>query len=360
MIRVALDTTALQLGGGGVATYTRELREALKRRTDISLVEIAHLCPRSHSTARRITSGLDRELRWYRRGIQRAAKAANADLIHIPASLPVRSLKRPLVLTIHDAIPWRHPEWFTRANALQQRTLMKGVAHRATRVLTDSAASKVDLVEILGLDPDRVDVIHLGISNAFSPSLRDVDWLRARFGARGPVILSVGTPEPRKNIAGSLATFARVRAEIPDAKLLLVGGDGWRNTELETLLKPFGDAVIRAGRITFEELVRVYASADCFLFPSLREGFGFPPLEAMASGLPVVCSDQPSLPEVVGAAALTADPDDAETLAAHVIDVVSTPSVRDDLRRRGLERSAAFTWQRTADATVEAYHRALA
>lgn len=360
MIRVAFDTTALLLGGGGVATYTRELRDALALRADVEVVELAHARSGSRSTARRIAGGLDRETRWYRRGIEHEALAMQADLIHIPASLPVHSRALPLVLTIHDAIPWRHPEWFTRANALQQRLLVGRAARAATRIITVSASARSDLIETLGLQPNGIEAIHEGISPAFSPECRDTAWLERRFSLSGPILLSVGTPEPRKNLATTLRVYARVHEQIPTASLLLVGGHGWRNADLEEAIARTPGRVVQTGHLPFDDLVRAYASADCLLFPSLMEGFGFPPLEAMASGVPVVCSDRPSLPEIVGDAARTCPPLDESALAAACIELLQDASTAEEARRRGLAHVERFTWEATAEQTVAAYRRALA
>ena len=358
-MRVAFDSTPERLSGAGVGTYARELRAGLGAHPEIALIDIVHPPTGQGGAPRRIAAGLAREGWFYPRGLENAAAALHADLIHTPASVPAISRRIPLVVTIHDAIPWRNPEWFTRANATQQRLLVTHTAKRATRVITDSPASRDDLVELVGIDPERIDVIHLGVSPAFSPALRDAEWLRARYGVAGPIVLSVGTPEPRKNLAGTLAVFERVLQEIPEATLLLVGGAGWRSEDLDARLARAGASVIRAGRLSFEDLTRTYASADCFLFPSLREGFGFPPLEAMASGLPVVCSNRPSLPEVVGHAALTAEPDDHGTLAAAVVSVLHDRARAADLRTRGLAQSAGFSWATTVEQTIATYRRAL-
>ncbi len=358
-MRVAFDSTPERLSGAGVGTYARELRKGLSDRPDIVLLDAAHQATGRGDGPRRIAAGLAREGWFYPRGLERAAGQMHADLIHSPASVPAISRHIPLVVTIHDAIPWRNPEWFTRANSTQQRLFVTRTARHATRVITDSHASKVDLVEFVGLDPDRIDVIHLGVSPEFSPALRDSEWLREKYGANGPIVLSVGTPEPRKNIVGSLEVFDRVRRAIPEATLLLVGDAGWRSEELDARLAKAGSSVIRAGRLSFEDLTRTYASADCFLFPSLREGFGFPPLEAMASGLPVVCSNRPSLPEVVGAAALTADPNDFDRLAGSVVSTLEDTTRAAELRALGLAQSANFSWLRTVEQTIDSYRRAL-
>lgn len=358
-MRVAFDTTPLRLGGGGVATYARELLRAFAARDDVEAVELHHERTGGHSTASRIVGGIEREARYYPRSLARRASAASADLIHVPAAMPAYSSRLPLVLTIHDAIPWRHPEWFTRANALQQRLLVGRAARRAELIITDSHASKTDIVELLGVDEARIEVIHLGISPSFSPAHRDRTWLAERYGLSGPVVLSVGTPEPRKNLLGTIEIFERVARDVPEAALILVGGDGWGSDPIAERIAASSQRIIRTGRVDADDLTRLYASADCFLFPSLLEGFGFPPLEAMASGTPVVCSNRPSLPEVVGDAATTADPDDHAALAAGVVALLQDEPLAASQRSRGLAQSARFDWATTAEATVAAYRRVL-
>ena len=358
-MRIAFDITPERLSGGGVGTYSRELRGAFAHLDDVAVLEVAHRPTGTKSRVGRVRAGLQREAAWYPAGLARTARARQAELIHVPASLPARARGLPLVLTVHDAIPWRHPEWFTRTNALQQRLLMGRAIRQATRIITDSKASREDLVTLVGADPDRIDVVYPGISPAFSPDLRDRDWLCERFGITGPVVLSVSTPEPRKNLRGAVRAFAIVQRQEPTARLVLVGGDGWRNGEIEQEIAAAGPAVVRTGRLAFDDLTRLYASADCFLFPSLMEGFGFPPLEAMASGLPVVSSNRPCLPEIVGDAAETADPEDIAGLAEAVVRIIGDPDHASALRARALTHVAEFTWERCATGTVASYRRAL-
>jgi glycosyltransferase involved in cell wall biosynthesis len=318
MIRVAFDSTPLRLSGGGVATYARELQTAFAARDDVEVLDVHHVRTGAGSTAARITAGIDREARFYPRNLARQARAIGADLIHVPAAM------------------------------------------KADLILTDSHASKDDIVNLLLVDASRVEVIHLGISPAFSPANRDRHWVEQRYGLNGPIVLSVGTPEPRKNLRGTIEIFERVAKEFPEASLILVGGDGWGTDPISERIAASPCRIIRTGRVDFDDLTHLYASADCFLFPSLLEGFGFPPLEAMASGTPVVCSDRPSLPEVVGDAALTAAPDDIEALVRCVTQVLGDSAVAATLRERGLAQSASFSWARTADQTVAAYRRVLA
>lgn len=359
-MRVAFDVTPARLSGGGVGTYTRELLAALHAAESVDVVEIAHAGTARGLGPGRIVGGLAREAWYYPLGAGRRARAARADLLHVPAAMPAREARGlPVVLTVHDALPWTNPEWFTRANALQQRLLVTGAARRARRVITVSEEARRQLIAHVGIDGDRIDVVHNGISGRFGPQHRDRDWLRARFGVDGPTVLVVGTPEPRKNLSGAIAAFAGVRRSIPGARLIIAGGDGWGLPHLDAVLRPLGDAAVATGRLSEDDLVRLYASGDCLLFPSFAEGFGLPPLEAMASGTPVVCSDRSSLPEVVGDAARLCDPDDHEALAAAVVEVLEDAPCAARLREHGLVRSAEFTWQRAAEGTLAAYRRAI-
>jgi alpha-1,3-rhamnosyl/mannosyltransferase len=144
---------------------------------------------------------------------------------------------------------------------------------------------------------------------------------------------------------------------VPDCVLVVAGGRGWRNSEFERELGRHAGRVVVTGFVSDEELVRLYSGAAVFLFPSLAEGFGFPVLEAMACGAPVVCSDRTSLPEVVGDAGLLADPEDDAALAAACERVLSEDGLAERLRERGLERAAGYSWERCANATVGAYER---
>jgi len=171
----------------------------------------------------------------------------------------------------------------------------------------------------------------------------------------------VGTLEPRKNLVTALRVFRRVSDELPDVELVLVGGRGWRNEAFERELGR-GDAARRlrvTGFVSDQRLVDLYAGAACFLFPSLGEGFGLPPLEAMACGAPVVISDRPALVEVGGEAVLAAPATDAEALAANVLDVLTDPALAARLRTKGLARAAGFTWEAAAEATERVYREAL-
>jgi glycosyltransferase involved in cell wall biosynthesis len=301
-----------------------------------------------------------REALYYPFGLSRRARRSNVDLVHCPGPFTPRVRDRPLVMTVHDVLPLRHPELFTRTNVAHMRLVTSAFVRRADRILTGSRHTRDELVALLGLAEDRIDVTPYGVDQRFRAVERDSDWLERRLGLRGRYLLCVGTLEPRKNLRAALRAFRQVADEVEDCSLVVAGGRGWRNELFERELDKASERVVLTGYLEDEELVRLYSGADCFLFPSLSEGFGFPVLEAMACGAPVVSSDRTSLPEVVGDAGLLVDPADEEAVAASLGEVLGSRERREELARKGRERAATFTWRRCAQQTVEIYREALA
>jgi alpha-1,3-rhamnosyl/mannosyltransferase len=259
----------------------------------------------------------------------------------------------PTVVTVNDAIPWEHPEWLTRAHVAHARLVLAPALWRARGVLVPSVHTKERLLaSVRGLAPDAVAVTPYGVDPAFAPGPGPVD-------RREPYLLAVGTLQPRKNLEAALAAFERLHAGGLEHRLVVAGARGWRDEELIARLgaSPAAERIDLAGRVDDVALVTLYRGATCLLFPSRAEGFGFPPLEAMACGTPVVAAAAGSLPEVVGDAAPLVQPEDHAALADAVAHVLADP---EPWRARGLARAAAFTWARCAEHTVAAYRAALA
>jgi glycosyltransferase involved in cell wall biosynthesis len=243
------------------------------------------------------------------------------------------------VLTLLDVQHLDLPELFPRRERLFRRFAYDHPAHRAERVIVISEWVKERVVERLGLDAGRVHAIHLGVDHdRFSPDPAV---------ARESFLLYPARPWPHKNHTRLFEAFARVRAERPALRLVLtgVGHDPARLPE----------GVETRGAVAVDELVALYRRAAALVFPSLYEGFGLPPVEAMACGCPVAASDAGSLPEVVGDAAVRFDPRDPAAIAAGIVEALDGAG---DLARRGLERAAAFTWDATARAHDVVYEAA--
>ena len=286
------------------------------------------------------------------------------DVVHGMAyALPLLRAARGVV-TVHDLSFLLYPGAFNRVNRLYLTAITRQSVRRAQAVIADSANTRDDLVRRLSVAPDRVVAIPLGVDPQYAPPPpAQVAEFRRRQGLPDRFILFLGTLEPRKNLPLLVRAYADLRRADPAApKLVLAGGAGWRYAPLFGLVEELGlkDSVVFPGYVPQADLPLWYAAAEVLAYPSLYEGFGLPPLEAMACGTPVVTSTASSLPEVVGDAGLMVAPDDPAALAQALRRLLSQADVRAELRARGLARAAQFTWQRTAQATAEVYRRVLA
>ena len=345
------------MGGAGTGRYPSALRRALTMRDDIELVPLAPTRRRAHADAQRVAHGLLREGLYYPAALAAQARRADVDLVHCPSPLAAHALRRPLVMTVHDVLPLSHPELFPRVTVLHQRAFLRRAAGRAVRIITGAEQARAEIVDVLGADPARVSVTPYGVDRRFRPEPPGDAWLRSRFGIDRPYVLAVGTLEPRKNLVSALRAVATLGR---DVALVIAGGQGWRNEDFERELPRAPMPVVLTGRVSDEELVSLYSAARCLVFPSLYEGYGLPPLEAMACGCPVVSTDRSTLPEVVGDAGLLVDPLDVEQIAEAIRSILDGDMIAAELRRRSLKRAGELTWERTAALTVDVYEEALA
>ncbi len=286
------------------------------------------------------------------------------DLVHGMAyALPLLRGARGVV-TVHDLSFLLYPAAFNRVNRLYVAAITRATVRRADAVIADSENTRRDIIRLLGVAADKVVAIPLGVDDQYRAlPAAEIEAFRARQGLPERFILFLGTLEPRKNLTTLVRAYAALRArDAQTPPLVLAGGAGWRYSPLFGLVEELGlkDSILFPGFVPQADLPLWYAAATVFAYPSLYEGFGLPPLEALACGTPVVTSTASSLPEVVGDAALLADPHDPEALADALRQVLTRPGLRDDLRQRGLARAADFTWTRTAEVTADVYHRVLA
>jgi len=265
--------------------------------------------------------------------------ARGARAVLSPANLAPLALGARNAVLIHDAVALRHPEWYSRGYVAYQRALLPRLARKAGLVLTVSEFSKRELVDALGAPPERVVVVPNGVDERFHPGA-DVESARMALRLKYPYVLAVGTRIARKNLGG---LEAAARALVDRGVELVAAGSA------RAYMRDEGRTPVRAlGYVPEEHLPGLYAGAEALIMPSLYEGFGLPVIEAMASGTPVVAADRAALPEVAGGAALLFDPDDPDAAGAALERALDDPG---DLRARGLERAAGFTWRATAERT---------
>jgi glycosyltransferase involved in cell wall biosynthesis len=276
----------------------------------------------------------------------------------LPPLVPCKS-----VVTIHDCIHLMFPQYLPNRLALAYaRTAINMAARRSTRVLTVSESSKKDILRFVDVPADKIDVIHNAYDERFGVEPREEDVVRVqeRYQLHDEFVLYAGNVKPHKNLGRLIEAFHLVRRRgLEHLKLVLIGDEISKYAALRRAVHhhQLHKYVRFLGYMPEETLAVMYRLAAVFVFPSLYEGFGLPPLEAMASGTPVVTSNLSSLPEVAGDAALLADPYDPGAIADAIYTVLTDPSIRRDLRSKGLVRARQFSWEASARRVHEIYQR---
>jgi len=281
-----------------------------------------------------------------------------SDIVHLPNQHFARYalfLKNPFIVTVHDLV--RCCSGFTRETIIEKILIKLDIRYikRASHIIAVSQHTKNDLIKYLKIPDNRISVIYNGVDHSiFKPyNIKLLDK---------PYILYVGSERPRKNLGRLFEAFAKLKKEFPELKLLKVGASGrsekYRRDTIKKLdsLKITQD-IIFVDHLSELDLAHYYSSATLLAYPSLYEGFGLPPLEAMACGCPVITSNTSSLPEVVGEAGIMVNPYDTNSLVQAMRRVLTDDKLRGDMVRKGLEQAKRFSWEKTARQTLEVYEK---
>ncbi len=361
-MRVGIDARIADYTAGGIAQYTRQLAAWLPRLASGDRFTLYRArrarqrwAPPAKLRQRRLLTPPHH--RWEQVLLPLELATEPIDLLHGPDFVVPRRRRCPAVVTVHDLAFLRYPEILT-VDSRRYYGQVRRVVAEVQRVIVDSRQTAADVQELLGVPAERVRVVHLAPTPLGPPTAETVENVRARYGLDGRFLLYVGTLEPRKNLATLLRAFARLPAAAA-VRLVLAGPRGWLDEPVVAAAARQGERVRLLGPVPADDLAALYAAATAFVFPSLYEGFGLPPLEAMAAGTPVVAARASCLPEVLGDAALLVPPIDEEALAAALGRLLDDPALRDDLRARGLAQAARYSWERTAAATLAVYREAL-
>ena len=319
-MRVGLDVSPLDQTRAGTARYVTNLGA----HTDLELVRLRH---RGSSRAATVY----RDAVWYPVILPRLARRQRLDVLHCPTFRgPLRGASCPLVITVHDLAVFRHPDAFNTWTRAYSRRCVPRVVRAADRVIAVSAFTKRELVDLLGTPEEKITTVANGVDEVFTPDGPAAD---------GDYVLAVGTLEPRKNLARVEEAARQLGVE-----LRVAGQAGWGRVDAPGWL----------GRVSDDELARLYRGARCLVYASLYEGFGLPIAEAMACGTPVVTSVGGATDETAGGAAVLVDPLDVAAIATGIEDATAR---RDELRTLGLERARAFSWEAAAHATADVYRQ---
>ncbi len=291
------------------------------------------------------------------------ARSLGCELLHCPGYIAPCNSPCPTVVTIHDLTVFLRPELCRISNRLYYRMLLGRSARNAAQMIVPSKIVKDQLIELFSVDAARINVIPFAASPIFK-KVEDqnlLDHVRNKYGLPEKFILFASNHEPKKNIPGILRTFAEFRNKVEGYKLVLAGRKAWGTEEADALIRRLGlgEELIAPGYVPVADLSALYSLADIFFFPSLDEGFGIPVLEAMACGVPVVCSDRGALPETTAGAAVCVPPTDVDGMARALANFAEDKALRKTFIQKGFERAASLTWEKTADTTLEVYKKAL-
>jgi len=297
-------------------------------------------------------------------GMPLAVKNSGIDILHVPVhwinqTIPFfvnRGVKK--ILTIHDLTPIIFPETFPSHIARSWVFFLSIIKKQVDFIIVDSYNTREDCIKYLGISENKIGVTHLAADSRYCPLKYNIkEDLERDYNINYNFILHVGTVEARKNIISILKALYKVKKMGLNYKLVNIGAMGWKHEKiLEEIQKlNLEKDVIFPGYVPDEDLIKFYNVADLLVYPSLYEGFGLPPLEAMACGTPVISSNTSSLPEVVGEAGIMVDPMDVGALTESIYRVLTNPNLQEDMRKKGLERSKMFTWEKTAKETWKIY-----
>jgi glycosyltransferase involved in cell wall biosynthesis len=287
-------------------------------------------------------------------------RADKPDVLHVQFTGPL-TCRIPQVVSVHDVSFLEHPEYFHWERCAQLRVTVRRTVRRAARVLTGSEFARQSILRAYKIDPDKVVTIPIAANPIFRPLSRERAQreVRDRLKIEGPFVLTVGDLQPRKNHLGLIQAFEGLVETHPQIrqKLVFAGKDTWFAPHIREAARNsrIADRIVFTGFVEDDDLLRLYNACDCFVFPSFYEGFGIPILEAMACGRAVACANTASMPEVADGAGILFDPKSKSEIARAMADILLDAELRTRLERLGLQRASLFTWNRTAERTLELY-----
>jgi len=366
-MKVGIEARVLSSAGGGVKRYVKNLLKAIDEREDGNSYEVILDSSKVKKEDLKMDGQVVQRMGdiglgwWLNRQVPKHVSKRGMDVVHFTKADVPRRIKTGVVVSIYDVIPLLFPQSQKPLAKVYWSTALRRAAQCSDQIITISETSKRDIVEKLEVKESRVTV---------TPMVVDKDKFHPGSGEKNKYLLYVGTVEPRKNVASLIRAFAKVKDQIPH-KLVIVGRNYKGRKRLERLVSELeiSDRVDWLDFVDEVELLRLYQEAELFIWPSIYEGWGFPPQEAMACGTPVIVSNGGSLPEVVGGAGeivefmednLNKRSDDqqfVDALSMKIIEIVNDPAKKKEMIARGLSQSGKNSWQSVVEVTVDVYEK---
>jgi glycosyltransferase involved in cell wall biosynthesis len=353
-MKVAIDIQTTLGKPTGFGFYVSNLIEALKKQTNqgIELVLIKPSSEEDFSTPQRFI--------WDQFTYPSKAKLAEVDILHQPCFSAPLNFKKPVVVTIHDIISLLFPETIPFASRMFYSKWMPFSYRKASKIITISESTKKDIIRVLGIDEHKIKVIPLAYDRKFEKEIptQEIEKVKKKYSLPKEYLLHIGTLEPRKNLDFLIEAFAEVISKgNDDLGLVITGKKGWYYEGLFEKVKNLSleHRVIFTGYIDEVDKAAIYQGAKIFTFPSVYEGFGLPPLEAMASGIPVISSDTSSMPEVVGDAGILLSPYDKKGWIKAINELILNKALYKEMIQKNKEQIKKFDWDKTAKETIEVY-----
>jgi len=362
-VRIAIDGNFLSLPYSGIGTYVRELSRSLVASQDVLGIEVTVIQPRPGRILKPGTR--THRFGWDSFGIGAAVigHKPRSDVLHLPQMSAPIVTPLPCIVTIHDMIPLVMPDYRSSRAMRVYLAMMARTARHARRIIVPSQSSASDVRRILGVDPEKIDVIPEAASPDLEPDPAGTarDRVRRRFEVPGPYLFNIGGFDKRKNLPLLIRAFGAALPSLPDGATLVVGGAPHSDNPdvfppIEPIIEYLGltGKVLLVGRVTNDDRRLLYQGAVACVTPSMYEGFGLTPLEGMACGTPAIVANRTSLPEIVGDAGVLVEPN-VDQFAAAIIRIMTDRGLRRELSVRSLERAALFSWQRAAEQTAKVY-----
>jgi len=352
-MKIGIAARGLSEQSGGVKQYIESITSALLKIDKMNEYYIFH---NNHNhvdkfpSAKNIVLESSNKMIWDYFLLPKALRKHQLDVVIFPKNVVPFFVDAKSIIVVHD-LAYFMPELnaYSLIDTIYMKHMIKSSLKRADGVISVSQNTKSDIIKLIGTDENKIKIVYEAADSKYKKTIDIIKLkeIKAKYKLCDKFIFYSGSLSPRKNMVRFLLAYDKIKAKIPH-KLVLTGGRSWNDRNVREIINQMGESVIKLGYVNDEDMPFVYNLADLFVYPSLYEGFGLPPLEAMACGCPVITSNTSSIPEVVGDAGVMVDPHDVDELAKAMYEVLTNYDLRESMVKKGLERARKFSWEKCA------------